>query len=611
MHHAPIRIDLSEQDKIAVSLLDTAITRARMSTVAMVFGVVTLAGMGLSVGVTWIPAAMVVLACMAAAWRVVAAKRWQRLVDRVAARQRYQRGFRIIVGLLSGAHVLALIFIYPLLSVQLGVLMLLVMVGALSVAVMSVSLVRWGMTLYFLPPLLATMLASALDSRSESLWMMVVVPVYGLIMFRAGRDHFEQATRTIQQQLELERALKALEIARLAAEAGNRAKSQFLATMSHEIRTPMNGMLGLLDMIDDGSLTPRQLRWVRMARSSGSGLIDVINDVLDYSKLEAGKVTLHRAPFALGETITTAVGLFEPSAVGKGVSLCHELAPDLPLQVIGDAVRLRQVLLNLIGNAVKFTDQGGIVVAAVALPDPKNSASCQLRVSVTDSGIGMASTRLAELFQPFHQLDQSDTRAYGGSGLGLAICKRLADEMQGQIDVESTVGQGSRFTFTVPLDIDTRAVATVPATSGDALTALSVLVAEDSELSRLVLTSMCDKLDMAVVEACDGVEAVECWRRGGIDVILMDCQMPRQDGFDATAEIRREEELRGLPRTPIIAVTANALAGDRERCLAAGMDDYMSKPVSFSRLKTMLESWGGIDHPVPIVQTSGIDCRGV
>lgn len=362
------------------------------------------------------------------------------------------------------------------------------------------------------------------------------------------------------------------------------AKSQFLANMSHEIRTPMNGIIGMAELLrGSGSLTKDQLQLVESIQLCGRNLTQILNDVLDVSKIDAGKVHLEQLDFAVAEPIKIVLATVKPEADGKGLSLATEIAPDVPPFLCGDPIRLAQVLLNLVGNAVKFTPSGS-VSTRVSLMD-RDADEYLLRFEVIDTGIGIAPENQKYLFEPFTQADSSTTRQFGGTGLGLAIVKRLAEQMGGSVGLESTVGHGTTFWFTAWLKQGKRVEAAAPAPQ-TLQTSLRVLVAEDNPINQKVAGAMLKRMGHVVTIASNGLEAVEQRFTGDFDIILMDCMMPEMDGYDATRTIRNREKAED--HAWIVAVTANAMKEDRDRCLACGMDDYVAKPFTAKDLEACL-----------------------
>jgi signal transduction histidine kinase/FixJ family two-component response regulator len=383
-----------------------------------------------------------------------------------------------------------------------------------------------------------------------------------------------------EREEDLKAAMRELESARDAANAANVLKTHFLANMSHEIRTPLNGVLAMAEVMSMGELDPPQRERLGVIRQSGSLLLAVLNDVLDLSKNEAGKLTLVKEDFDLEPSLSATVESFSVMARAKNLEFTMSLADEARGWWRGDADRLRQIVGNLISNAVKFTPSGTVDAAVDVNPD-----TGALRLVVRDSGVGIAPEKLPALFEKFTQADNSATRRFGGTGLGLAICRELTQMMGGSIDVESLEGQGSVFTVELPL---ARGQASSDAIA-DAVTAsregnLRLLAAEDNPTNQHVLAAVMDSLGIDIDIVGDGRQAVEAWKVGGYDLILMDIQMPVMDGIDAAREIRQLEGAEGRRRTPIVALTANALTYQVDEYLAAGMDDHVAKPIEIAKL---------------------------
>ena len=430
----------------------------------------------------------------------------------------------------------------------------------------------------------------------------------GLVSERL-RNRVRQAMQTArelvdsleQQKLALETQARDLEEAGRRAEQANIAKAQFLATVSHEIRTPMNGMLGTTELLLETKLDPAQRHLAETANRSATALLALIDDVLDLSRIEASKLTLQTTSVDLRALVHEAVDLMATTARGKPVALSCTMSWRLPNRVEADPIRLRQVLVNLLHNAVKFTERGRIVLDVAVLGASEDAV--QLRFEVRDTGIGIAEDQFDSVFDTFTQVDASSTRRHGGTGLGLAIVKEIAHLMGGRVGVDSRIAHGSTFWLELTLkraadpapvaalDDAAGADAVAPAAQGGGVPSAHILLVEDDAVNQMVLAAMLEQLGCRVDIVDDGQAACDAAARTRYDLVFMDCHMPLMDGFEAARRIREDEARSDGRHTPIVAVTALALAGDRERCLSSGMDDYMTKPIRAAELAAAVQRW--------------------
>lgn len=450
--------------------------------------------------------------------------------------------------------------------------------------------------LYLLEGLYPALVVHYKDSETKHLDILssalIVIFIMGLLITYFKRSYDTEHKELIKNKKQLEDAQEHYIKAKQEAEAATLAKSQFLANMSHEIRTPLNGIIGTTELLLQGDLTRPQKELIQTMQESSNLLLEIIHDILDISKIEADKIDLKVSDFCLADTIKTVIAISAPriGSLKKNIHLRYSIDKEVAKHVQGDEGRLKQILLNLIGNAIKFTNEGEIVLLVKAKNIYNNKQI--ISFSVKDSGIGIIPSHLDVLFQPFTQIDSTATRKYGGTGLGLSICKKLVDLMGGSITAESIEGIGSTFRFEIPYRIvenlaekklieKNESMLTLPASK--------ILVAEDNTMNQLIITRLFESLGYKIDLAENGKQALAMAKQTGYDFIFMDIQMPEMDGFEATKRILQSNTPDSAPI--IIAMTANAMKEDEEMCLAAGMKDFISKPVFLDTLKSTLKKW--------------------
>lgn len=425
--------------------------------------------------------------------------------------------------------------------------------------------------------------ALALSYRNEEL----------IADLKSASKDLERLNQSLSDEIEHVKQVETeLVEARDHAENMSKAKGQFLANMSHEIRTPMNGVLGTLQLLEISDLTDAQAEYVATAHKSADALLAILNDILDLSKIEAGKLSIENIGFDLREVLADMIDLNTPIAEHKHLILRCEIDESLPEFILGDPVRIRQLLLNLVSNAIKFTEQGEVNVRLKVVST--ESSSVRLRIEVSDTGAGIDDLTLKKLFTAFTQADATTTRKHGGTGLGLAIVKQLVNLMRGELGVDSVPRKGSTFWFEIPAGIAAQGIKKQTQATQTVLRPLRsarILLAEDNPVNQMIASRMLEKLGLHAVVASNGNQALKQLEQEDYDIVLMDCQMPELDGFAATRILRDYEKQMSKQRTPVIAMTANVMEGDRERCLDVGMDDYLGKPVKLTELEAVLRRW--------------------
>lgn len=482
---------------------------------------------------------------------------------------------------------LATWILIPVLSPERIALHLAVLLGATAAASFHMSLIGRSFEL-IAAPITVSLVGVALWTQPPQL---VEVTIGTLVFFAAmmqGAHHLRRTTlRVLRGELEVSRTNGELASANERLARNNVARARFLETMTHEIRRPMSGTMGALDLLAQEPLSPRQQRIVEAARHSSGSLMDALAELLEFSALDADTVTLHPAPLVLTDWLDRHLARHRAAATAKGLGFALELGPDLPESVLADAARLGQVVDALLSNAVRFTERGQVRLLLRA------EAGEQLVFEVQDSGPGLSSADQSLVFEPFYQVDHGPQRAQTGAGLGLSIAQQLVQQMGGSIAVTSTLGRGSRFTVTLPLPRVSRGHAEQgrPLPPSDVPLQGTVLVVDDDDQNRLVAVEMLARGGLQVVEAADGLEALDALQRGGIRLVLMDGQMPTLDGYEATRRWREREERLGTPRVPIIGVSANNVADHERLARHSGMDDHLAKPFGMDELLRRVAPW--------------------
>jgi len=576
-------------------LLAIALRNSAGSAVLLMAAVVIIAGLGFQNGQPTAAWVVLLLGLAVSAWRPLLQRRFGQteVLDAGAMRSAVHQleANAVVVGVM---WIVATVQVYPTLAGNTATVYIVMICGSVATAAFFMSLAGRSFVLLTTLQLGSVVVVCVLSGQPSAYALAVLAVLFGVTMLRATREFRETTVRALRHSLEVDDANDMLLHAKEAAEAANLAKSQFLATMSHEIRTPMNGVLGALELLRQTPLETRQHRLVKTASASGESLMEILNDVLDHSKIEAGKLTLAATPMSLHSVLSSAAALFRAQAENRDLAVTLQVDEGVADGVISDAPRLKQVLLNLVGNGVKFTERGSVILHASPLTAPEGQA--RVRFEVRDTGIGIPPEALDQVFQPFHQVDSTRSRLRGGTGLGLTISQRIVQAMGGRIELQSRLGAGSVFSFELVFPLARSLPPQAPDSDfgalggGDSLGGVVMLV-EDNAVNRMIGAEMLQSFGTRVLEAEDGQQALSMLEREHVDLVLMDIQMPLLDGYAATRQAREREVRLRLPRVPIVALTANAFEEDAAQALAAGMDAHLAKPYSRAQLRELVRRW--------------------